>query len=594
MLHFKNWLITEEIWQNKTATVYHRTEPEKIQSILSTTFKSAAGCAYGCGLYTTLAIDSQFSSYMSRYGQALIKFKISNLDEYIICHKSVAKRILGANYKISDQLKRLGLSNLYTDEQIKSFDDLIENDTFRSSKTAEEIYGKNKQLEHRAKGIIFYGESDGYVLLKYNPVEDSTIKILAYTTNAPVDNKKIMDNLAQNKGWTKTFGKASVKSAFDVPEKDRAKLFNQPESKIKQEYYKMRSVEAQKRFLNLVAKRLSTLTDDDKRFFFNEAIEMKDLNLVKTFYESEPHIYQGFSPIETAVKANDIEITKYLLSNGFEIRGNIALDAIQNKNQELLKLLVDKGAHIDKYTLEAAVEANIESMIMYLLKKGLKPDLGALQMAIQKKNYAMFQYFVDKMVEEDEIPEYAVVDFAHRGSLPAAKYLIEKGAKTKNAAAQAFHAGNIPMVWAIIGDKKQNADEVVRNACSNNDVEFLQYLLQFGIKPTAQCGILAFSYGSKTTDEYIEFLKQNNVSDAILNDPQLLKNPKHSGIYVAIKLSNNKFDTVKKILDLKDLPIEAFHSIYNAVKNEPDEIKKPILNYTDSIAQKYATKTKAG
>jgi len=29
-MNFKNWLITEEIWQNGTATVYHRTNKENI------------------------------------------------------------------------------------------------------------------------------------------------------------------------------------------------------------------------------------------------------------------------------------------------------------------------------------------------------------------------------------------------------------------------------------------------------------------------------------------------------------------------------------------------------------------------------------
>ena len=232
-------------------------------------------------------------------------------------------------------------------------------------------------------------------------------------------------------------------------------------------------------------------------------------------------------------------------------------------------------------------------MITYLIAKGVKPDLGVLQIAIKNKNYAIFQYAVDKM-EQDEIPEYAIADFAHKGNLPAVKYLIQKGAKTMNAAAQAFHAGNIPMVWAIIGDKKNNAQQVVKNACDKNDIEFLQYLLKFGIKPTARCGILAFSYGSKTTDEYIQFLKQNNVSDIILNDPEFQNKPDGSGIRAAIELSSNKMETVKRILDLKNLPDSAFQTIYYAVKNEPDNIKKPILDYTNSVAQKELSQSKVG
>ncbi len=33
-MKFKNWLLTEEIWQNNTATVYHRTDPENIKVLL--------------------------------------------------------------------------------------------------------------------------------------------------------------------------------------------------------------------------------------------------------------------------------------------------------------------------------------------------------------------------------------------------------------------------------------------------------------------------------------------------------------------------------------------------------------------------------
>ena len=590
-MNFKQWLITEEIWQNKTATVYHRTDVESIPKILSTTFKSATGCAYGCGLYTTVSIENQFKGYMSRYGEALIKFKISNLDEYVICQKNIAQRVLGSDNLISSQLQRLKLTDLYTEEQIKKFDEYFADGL--ADRLASLMYDSNKNLEKRARGIITQNDADGYVLLKYNPVEDSTIKILAYTTNAPVENKKVMDNLAQNIGWTKSYGKASVKSAFDVPEKDRAKLFDQPESKLKQEYYKLQNDEAQRRFLNFVSKRLTTLTDYEKRLFFNEAISKKVLNVVQQFYEAEPQLYQGFSPLETSVKANDLEITKYLLSKGLEIHRILAIEAIENKNPEMLKLLVDNGAAINEYTLRAAAEANIESMITYLIAKGVKPDLGVLQIAIKNKNYAIFQYAVDKM-EQDEIPEYAIADFAHKGNLPAVKYLIQKGAKTMNAAAQAFHAGNIPMVWAIIGDKKNNAQQVVKNACDKNDIEFLQYLLKFGIKPTARCGILAFSYGSKTTDEYIQFLKQNNVSDIILNDPEFQNKPDGSGIRAAIELSSNKMETVKRILDLKNLPDSAFQTIYYAVKNEPDNIKKPILDYTNSVAQKELSQSKVG
>ncbi len=105
-MNFKKWLISEEIYpQNKTATVYHRTSKQSVANLLKSDFRSGTGCLYGCGLYTTFALDSQFAEYMDQYGDTLVKFKASKLDDYLIVHKSVARQLLGEKYKISDQLK---------------------------------------------------------------------------------------------------------------------------------------------------------------------------------------------------------------------------------------------------------------------------------------------------------------------------------------------------------------------------------------------------------------------------------------------------------------------------------------------------------
>ena len=148
-------------------------------------------------------------------------------------------------------------------------------------------------------------------------------------------------------------------------------------------------------------------------------------------------MYQGFSPLETSVKANDLEITKYLISKGLQIQPNLAIEAIKNKNLEMLKLLVDNGANINEYTLRAAAEANIDRITNYLLDKGLKPDLGVLDQIVTNKNYGMFYYAVNQL-EKDEIPEYAIANFAKKGNIPAVKYLVQKGAKVMNAAETAF------------------------------------------------------------------------------------------------------------------------------------------------------------
>jgi hypothetical protein len=52
-------------------------------------------------------------------------------------------------------------------------------------------------------------------------------------------------------------------------------------------------------------------------------------------------------------------------------------------------------------------------------------------------------------------------------------------------------------------------------------------------------------------------------------------------------------ETVKIILNQKNLPDSVFQSIYYALKNEPDNIKKPILDYVSSVAQQQSSQSKA-
>jgi len=235
-MNFKNWLLNEEIFPNKTATVYHRTKSVKdVSSVLTSDYKVGKGCYYGCGLYTTFAIESQFTNYMKIYGKAVVKFKVTDLDKYLIFQLSVAKQIHGKDYKISSQLKKLGVSNKVT---ISVFDDDFDDDegTLRyydeqqekekySATLAKDFYEKNKWIENSVKGIIYYGKNDGYCLLKYPTVQDGTITMWGYAV-AEVDNQQKMEELKSNIGWIKSVGVLGtpIKNVYNAPEKIKGKF----------------------------------------------------------------------------------------------------------------------------------------------------------------------------------------------------------------------------------------------------------------------------------------------------------------------------------------------------------------------------------
>jgi len=229
-MNFKEWLLSEEIYsQNKTATVYHRTCPDcdmpksvkSVSSILTSDYKVGKGCHYGCGLYTTFAIESQFTNYMKTYGKAVVKFKVTDLDKYLVFQLSEAKKIHGNDYKISDQLNKLGLLNKVDQSKLKYYDERQEKENY-SSIFAYEFYEQNKWIVNSVKGIIYYGKNDGYCLLKYPTIQDGTITMLGYAVADNDDVEKI-EELKNNKGWITTVGAlgTSIKNVYNSKNKEK-------------------------------------------------------------------------------------------------------------------------------------------------------------------------------------------------------------------------------------------------------------------------------------------------------------------------------------------------------------------------------------
>jgi hypothetical protein len=223
-MNFKKWLLSEDIWQGNTATVFHRTKSVKdVSGILTSDYKTGTGCMYGCGLYTTFAIESQFTNYMQIYGKAVVKFKVTDLDKYLTFQLSVAKQIHGKDYKISSQFKKLGLLNKpnVNESNLKEYDERQEKEKY-SSTLAKEFYEQNSWIEKSVKGMIYYGKNDGYCLVKYKPVQDGTITMLGYAV-ADVDNQQKMEELKSNIGWITSTEKAKIKYIYSLPNDQKSK-----------------------------------------------------------------------------------------------------------------------------------------------------------------------------------------------------------------------------------------------------------------------------------------------------------------------------------------------------------------------------------
>ena len=203
-------LVNEAIYgQNRTATVFHRTKDiSSVSGILSTGFMPGRGKMYGSGLYTTFDIESQLSHNMSIYGPYIVKFIVKDLDQYLVFDPEEAKKIHKGNWELNDQLKKFGI------ESPKKYS---MNTNGFSSDLALKLYkdvGGEQEVMGKVKGIIFRGHNDNNVLVKFDPVDDGTITMSAYTY-CPINNPDEVPSPDELK-WEKSSSKASLKSIYGL------------------------------------------------------------------------------------------------------------------------------------------------------------------------------------------------------------------------------------------------------------------------------------------------------------------------------------------------------------------------------------------
>jgi len=366
-MNFKEWLLSEEIFPNKTATVYHRTKSIKdVSSILTSDYKVGKGCYYGCGLYTTFAIESQFTNYMKTYGKAVVKFKVTDLDKYLIFQLSVAKQIHGKDYKISSQLKKLGLLNKVDQSNLKEYDERQEKEKY-SSTLAKEFYDKNYLILNSVKGIIYYGGSDGYCLLKYPTVQDGTITMLAYAVAEPDDMKK-MEELKSDIGWIKSVGTlgTSIKNVYKSPIKNKERFAFGDYSYIVDQLLNSKNLEkiakelrsyinklSDENFSNLLKKAANK--DQMAEVIINYKTELSDDNVYDLirYASDKDNIAELIIKKKPDISDNNVE---YLLDS-----------ATENKKDAIAYLIIEKKPELS--------DRNIRDLISYAINKDAVAEL---------------------------------------------------------------------------------------------------------------------------------------------------------------------------------------------------------------------------
>ena len=208
-MNFKFWFIlSEELYQNNTATVFHRTRSlDFVQQMMNGGFTAGIGDYHGPGLYTTYTLEGTTNL---GYGNYVVKLKVNNLKEYFVLEPDVAKKIHGDNYKLKDQARILELTLKLTDEQWQKYQEISEKGQFGSAAASKALKKDGHRLwEHKCKGIIYNGEQDGKCICVYAPYKG--LQFLAYAHAPP---PTTVDYIEKN--WVKSGKGVSIRSISDL------------------------------------------------------------------------------------------------------------------------------------------------------------------------------------------------------------------------------------------------------------------------------------------------------------------------------------------------------------------------------------------
>ena len=373
-MNFKNWLLTEEIFPNKTATVFHRTKNlGNVESIFKNSFRTSGDGLVGDGLYTTFSLESQFNSYMAEYGDMIIKFKAVDLDKYLIFQPSVAKYVLGEeNYTLEKQLEKLNIKeqiNLneisinpfkwFKQQQqpqqqpqqpktttISDYDKKLSTEKF-SDKIAREFYQKNKWIDGKIYGVIYSSPFDGHCLVKYKPVENG-ITMIGYA-DAPVSsNKEKIANLHNNIGWITSASTTNIKHAsrdkFDNKDLQKYKDVSQPIKDILFKSAKTGNLDAFKKYFSKInvsdvslisGQLLYTAAYNNKTDIVSFIINYPDPKFLLNLNDAS-NMNSIINALVDATEKNDINMIKTILNNR-----NIKLD------QDYINFIIKKTNNQD-------------------------------------------------------------------------------------------------------------------------------------------------------------------------------------------------------------------------------------------------------
>jgi len=196
----------------------------------------------------------------------------------------------------------------------------------------------------------------------------------------------------------------------------------------------------------------------------------------------------------TAVEGGNLEVVKYLVSQGADIRtgdDSSVKSACWNGRLEILKYLVSRGADIhagnDSSVRQASIKGHLE-VVKYLVSQGADIHAGnTVEWASQKGHLEVVKYLVDMGADIHSNDDHAVRYASAQGHLEVIKYLVSQCADIHagddHAVRCASEKGYLDVVKYLVdmgADIHSRNDHAVRWANFREHPEVVKYLVSLG------------------------------------------------------------------------------------------------------------------
>lgn len=244
-----------------------------------------------------------------------------------------------------------------------------------------------------------------------------------------------------------------------------------------------------------------------------QAIKHNNIKAVKFFIENNAHVeiatFDGTTPLVLAIEENKPKIVELLIKEGkANIYGVYAKEtekypiycAVKNKNLNMTKILLDNNFDLkrESYILSYAMENSDENIVKYLVENGADMysyEITALYQAVLNLNPKLVEYFLDKGASIEKAggtDVYGNIMMAAAGSKfnnsndksPVDLTLLEKSAENsakitemligkadKNIINDSLE-GKTPLIIAVGNSYIDTAKILIENGANINEVDF--------------------------------------------------------------------------------------------------------------------------